>query len=436
MTTIARPEGPAVDPTRRAAAHSLRKGWCPGALRPMLSGDGYVVRVRAHAGRFPLETLEALARLAGSQGNGLIDITQRASFQIRGVSEAALPRVWDGLAALGLLDDDPAGEAIRNIVVDPLAGLIEGHPDAGKLALTLERALADAIDLRRLPGKFGFAIDPSAAPVLTAVSTDIRIEGAGGGRLLIVPDGATVGVIVPPHQAVDQALALARRFLAHPTFGAGAVRRMRDLVAHAGAETLLEGFAGPIASRQAPGSPARPGLLRDGPRVAAAVLGVPFGRLDHRALQALADRAKVSGAREARVSPWRAFVIAGLGPDTLADFADLGFLTRPHDPLAFIDACPGAPACPAAEAETHGLARALAASAEATGRRLPTVHVSGCIKGCARHVAAAITLVGRAGAFDLVLNGSTTAPPTTLGLSPAHALDAALAAASAVPREA
>jgi precorrin-3B synthase len=28
----------------------LVKGWCPGALRPMLSGDGLVVRVRAYGG--------------------------------------------------------------------------------------------------------------------------------------------------------------------------------------------------------------------------------------------------------------------------------------------------------------------------------------------------------------------------------------------------
>ncbi len=30
------------------------KGWCPGALRPMESGDGLVVRVRPRAGAFSL----------------------------------------------------------------------------------------------------------------------------------------------------------------------------------------------------------------------------------------------------------------------------------------------------------------------------------------------------------------------------------------------
>ena len=30
------------------------QGWCPGALRPMMSGDGLVVRVRPQAGRLPI----------------------------------------------------------------------------------------------------------------------------------------------------------------------------------------------------------------------------------------------------------------------------------------------------------------------------------------------------------------------------------------------
>ena len=30
-------------------------GWCPGALRPMMSGDGLVVRIRAPLGRLTSE---------------------------------------------------------------------------------------------------------------------------------------------------------------------------------------------------------------------------------------------------------------------------------------------------------------------------------------------------------------------------------------------
>ena len=63
------------------------KGWCPGALRPMLSGDGLVVRVRPYGGRLDATQAAGLADLAERYGNGLIDVTSRANLQIRGVSE-------------------------------------------------------------------------------------------------------------------------------------------------------------------------------------------------------------------------------------------------------------------------------------------------------------------------------------------------------------
>lgn len=59
------------------------KGWCPGALRPMLSGDGLVVRVRPHGGRLAATQAAGIAELAARHGNGLIDVTSRANLQVR-----------------------------------------------------------------------------------------------------------------------------------------------------------------------------------------------------------------------------------------------------------------------------------------------------------------------------------------------------------------
>ena len=87
---------------------SLVKGWCPGARRPMLSGDGLIVRVRPHGGSLPVAALSALADAASRFGNGQIDLTRRANLQIRGVTEQALEPLWDALASLDLLDDSAA----------------------------------------------------------------------------------------------------------------------------------------------------------------------------------------------------------------------------------------------------------------------------------------------------------------------------------------
>ena len=68
-----------------AAAPRVR-GWCPGALRPMLSGDGMLLRVRPMLGEVSAEAMRGLCDLAGRHGNGLIDLTSRANLQLRGAS--------------------------------------------------------------------------------------------------------------------------------------------------------------------------------------------------------------------------------------------------------------------------------------------------------------------------------------------------------------
>ena len=85
------------------------KGWCPGALRPMLSGDGYVLRIRPFGGSLSQTQVGGIAALAGAHGNGIIDLTNRANLQLRGVSEASHSPLIAGLRALGLLDNDAGG---------------------------------------------------------------------------------------------------------------------------------------------------------------------------------------------------------------------------------------------------------------------------------------------------------------------------------------
>ena len=64
------------------------QGWCPGALRPMASGDGLVLRVRAPNGRLEPDQARRIAELARRHGNGLIDLTSRANLQLRGLDDA------------------------------------------------------------------------------------------------------------------------------------------------------------------------------------------------------------------------------------------------------------------------------------------------------------------------------------------------------------
>ncbi len=126
----------------RTIARAPVRGSCPGALRPMESGDGLIVRVRPHAGRISLDVAAKLAEAAARFGNGEIDLTRRANLQIRGVTPETLEPLQQALDGLGLLDASAGAEATRNIVVSPLAGvdpteLINVTP----LALDLEARL-------------------------------------------------------------------------------------------------------------------------------------------------------------------------------------------------------------------------------------------------------------------------------------------------------
>ncbi len=68
-----------------AIASSVR-GWCPGALRPMESGDGLIVRLRPRCGTLRAADVRAIADIAARYGNGLIDLTRRANIQMRGLA--------------------------------------------------------------------------------------------------------------------------------------------------------------------------------------------------------------------------------------------------------------------------------------------------------------------------------------------------------------
>jgi len=199
------------------------KGYCPGARHPMASGDGLLVRAKIIGSALSSEQAREIADIASSCGNGLIDLSQRAQLQLRGLSEATLDEALRRLDAIGLLAPDAATESVLNILASPLAGLDAATFDANELARRLARAIADDPTLRALPGKFLFLLDDASALGLADAAADIRLE-AFGKRIAIVLDGARDrAVIVEAEAAIDTALALApsSRFVKATTSNCG-----------------------------------------------------------------------------------------------------------------------------------------------------------------------------------------------------------------------
>ena len=366
------------------------KGWCPGAWRPMPSGDGLIVRIRPRGGRLSSAQAAGLAELSDRFGNGLIDLTNRANLQLRGISTDSYAPLMPGLVQLDLLDADAGAESRRNVVVTPFWS---GHDETRSIATELELALATRpLDL---PGKFGFAVDCGSQRALAEASADIRIERSAMGDLIVRADSAAMGRPVARTEAVATALALAEWFVASGGIKGGRGRMTAHLGTGARLPTALAGSA-----RPAPAMPRlRPGLVSGG-----ALFGIAFGQLSAAALALLARR-----SAGLRITPWRMILVESV--QEMPHFE--GLVTDPDDPRLRIDACTGAPVCPQAHADTRALATALAPHL-GTGLSL---HVSGCAKGCARPGIAAITLVATDDGFDLIRTGSAGDKPLVQGLT-------------------
>ncbi|MEP2714968.1 precorrin-3B synthase [Pseudophaeobacter sp.] len=369
-------------------------GWCPGALRPMMSGDGLVVRIRVPLGRLSQSQAQAVAALSLRYGNGLIDLSARANLQLRGISPRNHPALLKALEALGLLDQDQAAETRRNILLAPFWQ--EGD-DSHTVALELDAALRREENLV-LPGKFGFVVDCGEAPLLQDCPADIRIE-CSGSQLLLIADGAQAGQPITIETAAEEALALARWFLDQG--GAPEGRgRMQNLIARR---------APPAAHSSARSTPApqpTPGRTATGQLV-----GLEFGQIDANTLAQLADYGPL------RLTPWRMVLV-----EATAEVPALpGLILDARDPRLQVSACTGAPGCLQALSPTRDLARDLAPFVPA-GQHL---HVSGCAKGCAHPSPASLVLTATdTDRFNLIHHGKAGDQPVRETLS-ASALRAA-----------
>ena len=442
------------------SAVSLRRGWCPGARRPMETGDGLLVRVHPLGGVLSAAQAQALAEAAEACGNGLLDVTARGNLQIRGVSEATHPAVLERLSGIGLLEEDKDGP-YRLTLVSPLAGIDPAEAfDAAALAAEIAARVGDAA--AALPAKFYISVDGGGALPLEP-GADVWVAPAEGGVAigLAAGDGYVWQGPVPLETAAEAvAIALAAFLQAR-----GDARRMRDLppaaaeaiaaamtratvssfpVGEGGSaeprrmgragrafgeaetdgaspDTAVSASRNAALARRAPsvtplrGAPPSPtgkekrvaGFICDG----ALLLALPFGRMTAAQLRAAANWAEAHAAGELRLSFTRGILIPNVSPavaETIAREAEAaGFVTDPDDPRLALVACPGAPACGRGHTPAPQDALALAEAVQplaATGARL---HVSACPKGCAHPRAADLTLVGRPdGRYDVIPGGA------------------------------
>ena len=414
------------------SALTMRRGWCPGALRPMQTGDGLLVRVRVPNSRLSSKAAEALAEAAETCGNGAIDLSARANLQIRGVSDATLTELQRRLESLGVLDaEGTEAEARRNVLGPPLAGEEPSAAmDVRPCSAEISKWLATDRRLNSLPAKFAVVVDDGGALSLDGVEADLRL-------LALAPDRMAVGIgrewiaQVPAAAAVQAVIAATLAFVSAHSIAADAPRRMREVDA-AKRKAVVAAVMGIDGSHPLSRLPNRrnggptalfTGVPLAGGRVAVA-LGLAYGRLNAAMLRRLADLGQRYGDSTLRLTPWRAVLIPGVEiarADALrAEAAELGMIANADDPRRRIAACVGTNGCASALIPTIALADRIAPL-------LPnplTLHVSGCAKGCAKSGTSDVVLVGRSGGeIGILRNGRAADHPKRVFASPGAAVE-------------
>jgi sulfite reductase beta subunit-like hemoprotein len=317
---------------------------CPGVLRLHAADDGLLARVRLPGGRIDAQGLRGVAG-AARLGNGLIELTSRASLQVRGVSSSVSDAAAAVLAAAGLLPS-ASHERVRNILASPLAGR---HPRSvaatDDLLTELDRRLCAEPGLDELSGRFLFAIDDGAA--LIGRAGDVTLTATG-------PDRFRVG---------DRELA------AEAAIGAALDQAHRALRTEP-----------PVSLQVAYRAHLRLGALRqaDG-RVALTVLPrlarVTPSQFDR--LAALSD--------DVRLSTRRTLTLVDVEPAaaraTMEALRSLGLIDDPNSGWFGLTACAGLGACARAQRDVRALAAARAG--QRTGSD-PPEHFAACARNCGR----------------------------------------------------
>lgn len=393
-----------------AARRPVPREACPSLVAPMATGDGLIARLLPADGELSVVALAAIAAAAARFGNGVVEVTQRGSLQVRGLSAATAAELETAVHAAGA--SPPTGPPVH---VGPLAGLDPAEiADPRPLAALLRAGLAAAVTAAA-PAKLAIVVDGGGGFGLDGLSADLRLVAVrtdGGPTWRLETDDGPVSSLLAPVDVVAAAVA----------FIGGLDRSRRR--------------------RPRPRVPVAPvGTLNDGGAVGVVVA---YGFTDAGRLSDLAVAAGGAGAATVRLAPGHGLVFVGRGsvaggavagsgasPVTaaadgfspaglIAAATELGFIVRRDDPRLALSVCAGAPACGSGEVPTRALADAVVAAAAPLIAVGGSVHLSGCAKGCARAAPADLTIVGLAGGYGLVRDGRAgdaaveTVSPATL----------------------
>ena len=433
-------------PARPDVAIAARASACPGLLHIVPARDGGLCRIKLPGGVLLAAQAQAVAAAAAAHGNGVIEITNRANLQLRGVRPGHADTLIQQLLLAGLGPQGSADETshtlsardnVRNVMLSPLAGR-DAHAvlDTRPLAAALLNLLQSTPAFAALSPKFSILLDGAEALAATQHAHDIWLAtlppDAHGARLAFGLAGCpptrgddaqnSVLAWLRPEHAAALVEALLHAFLQRAT---PAQARMRDVLSSVAVADLLADIANPVPlfdatdlhhwQRAPVDSTLRFGAHpQHDPALVYVGAQAPLGRLHSALLQQIANLATRFAQSHAALhcTPWQSLIIpdiqAANAPALEHALQALGLVTRADHPMAGLIACAGSAGCAKARADVKADALALSAHI-APGTE---VHLSGCERSCAAAHTAAWTLLASApGYYDVYQRAAPASDP-------------------------
>ncbi|VXC76445.1 Cobalamin biosynthesis protein CobG [Burkholderia sp. 8Y] len=368
-------------------------------MRIVQARDGGLARLRIFGGKLDAHAAHAVARAAVRCGSGVIELTNRANLQLRGIRDDAHAELVDIALDAGLGPQAEGGDDLRNVMLSPLAS-----DSTRRLATAIVTAMQGDAALHALSPKFALQLDGGERLAMLDHPHDLWLSALDGGARYAFglagsmphreADAPALGSIAGEH-AVGFVVAVLRAFVAQASTDE---HRMRDVLARIGVARFVAALSFDpidITWRRAPADASLRFGAHPMPEGAAWYVGAQtqLGRLDAATLDALADLASTHAQGRLLITPWQGVLMPDVAAQhkehVLARMNALGLITQADHPLARFVACAGSAGCAKSRADTKADAHRLAALLTVQG----DVHFSGCERSCAAAHPVATTLI-------------------------------------------
>lgn len=387
----------------------------------MRAKDGGLCRLKVPLGRISAAGVVAVAAAARRHGNGVIEVTNRANLQLRGIRGGTESDLAAELVAAGLGPKHPDSDDVRNVLVSPMAGLdrnqkLDIRPVAAAILEHLEtdagcRTLSPKISVMVDGGEDVAVVDHPHDLWLAAVDETSFALGIAGCPPVAIGDTTPFIVVGVADTVWSIAVALSM-FLDMASKDPEATR-LRHVLPRVSRTDFLEHLSkrlGLVANlgekahrwrRRMPRERAHVGILDQRQEGLASIGAVPpLGRLSPETMARLGALAADHGG-ELGLTPWQSVMVPNVRREKASRVVEsletFGMVCTPDHSLATTIACAGSTGCAKGRADTKGDALLLA-DAHDTG----WLHLSGCERSCASAGVAEATLLASApGTYDL-----------------------------------